>query len=745
MMIYWSAVLSVLISIECVFAGTCFSILFPPKPSPLVQDFFTTYQHAITPKYDVLFLRLFIVAGVAAFILLMRFCGRMTPQKHASFKYFTFVQAAVIITETFFLFKFAVYRYPVFLNGFYIALMASAAIKIFTPEVMKSLRRFDKRMKDKTPFLNLSLWLTAAAGVLIPLIIWVPDVEGSVARMFFGEQFHHIDSILMVPGWVHLSGNILGIDNISRYGVGAPVLVAEIAQRLLGQFSYVHVVIVTMAVSVVYYWIWFYALRLVLKDAVWAFIAIFLGLRLQFFNIETFPFIFTYPQDTPLRFFFDSLFFLFLVLHTQSGRMRWLYLASAVSGFFVFYITGEGVFTLAAFYVFLVLREVFVVMNPGGLMRRVNKGQAALLLGTPWVVFLSGFWMVAGGHIFTKVFWTNQLELIRFYEAGGQAALMINNLTPPFVDRASIAFLLPVLYLFVLVVLLGKLMQKALKIDGLLMLGASVFLLMSYHYHAAIANNMPSYLRNGVVIAMLTVYVLKGMTARLGQYHQRLWKIACGILVFVMMVTTHQFLLHPNIFNLSRNPMTHPVVSEVPIGRNSYFSHLFISYPDAFKLPVNGLGQKDEMLVTENDFSDDNQMKELFRKESDYAKDAALIQSLTAPETEVPLVSSFENLVLMQAKRRPFFYTYMLVNAQPRRMRKFPVTMLYTKGNLQREISRIENFKPPYIFVEKTFLVSPIPRAYLYDNEDLIALLSYIFSHYGSYKQGEFLAALKRQ
>ena len=191
--------------------------------------------------------------------------------------------------------------------------------------------------------------------------------------------------------------------------------------------------------------------------------------------------------------------------------------------------------------------------------------------------------------------------------------------------------------------------------------------------------------------------------------------------------------------------MIRPVVSQIPVGRNSYFSHLFISYPDAFKLPVNGLGQKEEMIVTENDFTDDNQLKQVFRRESDYSQDARLIQSLTTPGQQVPVVSSFENLILMQAQRRPFFYTYFMVNSQPRRMRKFPVTILYTKDNLMREINRIENQKPPYIFVERTYLVSPIPQAYLYDNEDLVDLLEYIFSRYEPYKAGEFLEALKRK
>ena len=72
------------------------------------------------------------------------------------------------------------------------------------------------------------------------------------------------------------------------------------------------------------------------------------------------------------------------------------------------------------------------------------------------------------------------------------------------------AFILPVLYLFILVIFLGKLMQKTLKADGLIMASACVFLLISYHYHATVSNNMPSYLRNGVIIAMVTVFMLKG-------------------------------------------------------------------------------------------------------------------------------------------------------------------------------------------------------------------------------------------
>jgi len=745
-MMYWIALLSILIAIESVFVGTCLSLFFPPHASPeAVNILFTTYQHVIFAKRDVLFLRLFVVVGIGSFILLMRALAKKGAGLQTSFKYFTGVQAAIVLVETFFLFKFAVFHDAVWCNGFYGALIVSALLKTFTPEVIKFLQKFNERLKVETHFPHLSLGLTASGMVLLALIIWMPDVEGAVARMFCGEHFHHMDWLLMAAGWVHMSGNIIGVDNMSRYGIGAPVLVSEIAQRFLGRFDYVNAVIVVMIVSVTYYWIWFYALRRILKDTTWALIAIFLGLRLHFFNAESFPCIFTYPQVTPLRCFFDSLFFLSLILYTQSGRMRGLYAASAISGFYMFYITGEGLYALAAFYIFLILREIYAVLNPGGLLSRLTRKQMVLLAGMPWVVLLVCLWMVVGRHIVEGSFWFNQFEYVRFYQAGNSVALMINNLAGPFVDRAAIAFVLPVIYLFILIILLGKLMQKSFKTEGLIMACACVYLLICYHYNAMIATGMPSYLRNGVMMAMLMVFGLKEFTARWDHYHQRLIKLSCAILVLGMTVSTHQFLLHPNIFNLARNPMTHPVVTQAPFGRKGYFSHLFISYPEAFKLPVNGLGQKEEMLVTENDFANDDQLKEFYRKESDYTEDATLIRSLTSATQQVPLVSSFENLILMQAKRRPFFYTYFMVNSQPRRMRKFPVTILYTKDNLQREIHRIETLKPPYIFVEKTYLVTPFPRSFLYDNEDLVATLSYIFEHYQPYKAGEFLMALKRK
>lgn len=734
-MIYWIAILSLLIAIEVIFIGTGFSFFFPPHSSALVQDFFLTYQHSSSTKHDLLFFRLFIIVGLGSFLLLMRFF--QTQSRNSFFKYFTGLNATLVVIEAFFLFKYATYRYPIFQKGFYFSLVLSALVKIFCPEIIRFLQQVQARLQSPKSFSHLPSILTWVGMGLIALIVWVPDVKGVVARMFIGEQFHHIDGFLISPGWSFLMGNVLGVDTTVRYGIGSSVIVAWLAQHLGGGFNYISVVTVMMVLSVIYYWIWFYALRHLFNDAVWAFIAIFLGLRLQFFHIETFPFIFTYPQITPMRFFCDSLFFLAVILHVKENKLTWLYAAAVVAGFAPFYMTGEGAYTLITYYAFLFFREF--QMKP-----RLNQREIFFLLGLPVVVLAFSLWMEAGPHLFQGVFWSNQLEYARFYQAGNSTGVMFDNLTSPYVDRASIAFLLPVFYVFLLMVLLGRLIKKSLNQEGFVAAVGSIFLLMSYHYQIVLGTNVTSYLRNGVIIAMISIFIIKSFAVSLSIYHQRLLKLSCGFLVLIITVTNHMFLLHPNIFNLSRNPMTHPVVSQFPVGRDSYFNHLFISYPDAFKLSMNGLGQKDEMMLTEKDFDNDAQLKEFFDRESDYSQDAALIDSLTVEGQKVPVVSSFENLILMQAKRRPFFYAYAFVNSQPRRMRKFPVTLLYTYTNLKREINLMEDQKPVYIFVEKTYLVSPIPRSFLYDNEDTVRLLQYVFSRYQPYKMGGFLVALKR-
>jgi len=172
-------------------------------------------------------------------------------------------------------------------------------------------------------------------------------------------------------------------------------------------------------------------------------------------------------------------------------------------------------------------------------------------------------------------------------------------------------------------------------------------------------------------------------------------------------------------------------------GRLGYFNQLFIEYPDAFKLPVNSLGETFEDWRTEEDFSSDDQLKQYFRQEFNFSEDASLIDGLTRDDQAVPLISSFEIQILIQANRKPFFYIFPVINSRPMRMRLFEVS-LWTTTQLNDTIRQLEDKKPPLVFMERIYLAPEIPAAYLYDMPAVCALANYVREHYQPYAVGKY-------
>ena len=746
MNLFLVSLLSLCLGIELLFVSILISLFFPQHLDPLIAQLFDVYRQNVIPERDAFFYRLFIFIVIFIFTLLMVFRKHYSSsQGLRGLKQFTFLEAFVVSAQVFCAFKLLLFRQIVFLHTYYFFLGFSILSKIFWPEIRRWIDQMDQRLKDDPGCVRISPWIRWLFIPVIIAIVWVPDYQGAVARMFIGEQFHHMDYFLMPPGLAHISGNIIGVDNLSRYGIGAPVFISEIAQRLLGGFTYENALLVMMAIAVVYYLIWYWIFRRFFGGTILAVIGILISIRLQLFHEETFPFAFTYPQVTPLRFFFDAILFALLVWHIRRPVFLSLVLAAIASGLAIYNATGEGLYLLSTFYIFLIAREIYAVRVKDNSFLPLNFRQRLILIILPWVVMFLCVWLTVGKYAFGQQFWDHQLEFIRFYAVGHQSQPLVNNLVPGFVLEASMAFVLPVIYALISVWLIGLMIERKVGRQGLVVLAAIVYALADYHYHAQLSNNTTAYLRIGPVLAFLACFWLSLALKQWNAYRQRLILLATLAVVIVSIVTNHIFLLYPNIFNLSRNPMTHPVVSQNPPGRFSYFNHLFISYPDAFKLPVNSLGEKDEMLFIEKDFKDDQQLKDFYRQEIDYTKDAALINQLVPAGEQVPLMSSFETPILIQAKRRPFFYTLDLVNSRPRRMRNFVVTLIYTVNNLNREIQRMESRKPEYVFMEKIFLTHEVPQAYLHDSQDLISLLNYILTHYEPAKYGEYLVAMKRK
>ena len=264
-------------------------------------------------------------------------------------------------------------------------------------------------------------------------------------------------------------------------------------------------------------------------------------------------------------------------------------------------------------------------------------------------------------------------------------------------------------------------------------------------------------------------------TYRLNQY--------CPLRDLHALITNHNYLAYPNMINISRNPLIDRLVAQrLPDGR-PYFNHLYRQYSEAVKVPKNSLGENFEDLRSEEDFSSQEELKDYYRKEFDFTEDALLIQKLTGPKDKVPLISSFDIKILMQANRRPFFYHFPMVISRPMRLRMFGVTGMYTTDYLKKTVTQLETDKPEFIFMERLYLIglfqindfkvanintfsplekrpnidyhtifneekvnSPtVPNYYYYMTPALMSLLEYVKDHYVFYADGKYLVAMKRK
>ena len=107
------------------------------------------------------------------------------------------------------------------------------------------------------------------------------------------------------------------------------------------------------------------------------------------------------------------------------------------------------------------------------------------------------------------------------------------------------------------------------------------------------------------------------------------------------------------------------------------------------------------------------------------------------------LISSYEVKILIQARRKPFFYIFPLVNSRPMRMRLFEVTHMWTTTQLNATIKQLEEKKPAFVFMERVYLAREIPSSFLYDMPPVCILDNYVRQHYEPYAYGKYLVAMK--
>jgi len=585
------------------------------------------------------------------------------------------------------------------------------------------------------------------AGIIF--LLYLPDPLGIVARVFMGEQFHNWDTCVFAPAFAFLKGAILDVDVISHYGLGMPMVVAYLT-KLFGGLSYEHMLMVLMWMSIVYYITWFFLLRQWLGGMLIPMAGILFGIRSQMFHSLTFPLVYTYPSATPLRFLFDVAVFFLLWRHIKTQRSFFLSTAAACCGFMLFYMSAEGIFLTGAFYVYLLMRLSMCLMKRPG-HNYIGHGRldhwhiSFCFLLVPLVAF--GFiFLTQGQYAFSKIFWQNMAEFREYFLSGFAIGPMDPSLKAGNFMESLMGYIVPIVYMLT-VLIAGSFWYLRRGSDPDKYLLAVVIAIEGFGlYHYYILTGYPgSYYMLGLPFNFLVAFWVNEGLSLMSVRCRR--PIALGLVAVCAwaLLTNHNFISYPNLMNFSRNPLVDTSVVQFPLGRQSYFNHLFREYPESAKLARNSLGEIDEKLKFEKDFLSDEDLKAYYLKETDFSTDTKLIQKWTAPDERVALISSFEVEMLLQADRKPFFYYFELLDSRPLRMRMFHDVLFYTHTQLAKTIGSLEQRKPPHIFMERIFLNRAVPASYFYDDPGLMGLLGYVDEHYEPVDTGFYIVAMKRK
>ncbi len=580
--------------------------------------------------------------------------------------------------------------------------------------------------------------LESAAVLLTVLMIYVPDQEAATARIYMGDQFHHYDQCMVGPAWASLAGDILDVDVISQYGLGMPIIVGRLA-KILGA-DHTAFFTVLMMLTLMYFLLWYWLLRVWLKNIVLALAGVWLAIKFQIFHPGAAPFALTYPSETVLRFYWDIAFFILAWGYFCAGRRWCLAGAGVCAGLAVFYMSSTGLCLAVTFYALLALDQIRldrrweVLRSLPGVGR---LGAYALIVPLTAVILLA---LAQGRHLFAPQFWYNIGEFNNYFLSGFGTMPVYESLVNKNFWEFWIGIIIPLLYLWTVVYLGSCAWRGRITGEQCLAIVVSVYGLGLYHYYIARSALTNFYAVGVPFVAIMCFWINAQLTQRPGRWRQ-IVPIVLACSTFVMLWVNPQFAAYPNVFNPWRHYDSRGL-GILPLAEGKpYFNHSVIH---TARIPVpNSLGNFDERLPTEADFKDMEEVKRFFRQEFNFSTDARLIDVMTAPKDKVALISSFDVRILMQAKRRPFFYHYPFFLSRPMRMFSFAVPATYTVGQIKRTITQMETEKPEYIFIEKIYSKDNV--IFANSTHALQVLLLYVHTHYEPVAQGEYLMALKRK
>jgi len=621
-------------------------------------------------------------------------------------------------------------------RAFIVLSMGALISKIFWPELKQRILEFWAKVGGWQ--LDLRFDLFACLGLVA--LLYVPDTQVVLARMFLGDQFHHFDSFV-APAWGFAKGAVLNMDVMTEYGIGIPVAMAWFA-KLTGGFSYSDMFWFWMMGTIVYFLLCFIFLRLWLKSFTLSLITVLLAIKFQMFHSGIIPFVFTLPSATVVRYFWDIVFFILLYMHLYTFERRYFFLACISCGIQIFWMTTCGYCQTLALVAYALSCFIMPEIRSKFFDRKRDLWWMGLGFAAIGVTTLILFVITQGPALWTHEFWANMQEFDNYFLSGFGLMPMYETIQHKEVLAGFMGFFIPMVYMATFLVISGLLFYRQAHQEDLLAAVLAIYGMAIYHYY--IGRSAPT---SYYVVCVPYVFILGFWVNKwLDIYPLRIQRpILAGLFLLVVycLFTNHTYLAYPNVLNISRNPIIDPLLVEPLDDGRSYFNQNVTKITEDQKIDVNNLGQKDEGLKFEKDFKSDAELVSYYQKESDFSSDAALIDSLTAPTEPVALLSSFEIKMLMQADRRQFFYYSPILLARPLKARNFPNSTMYTTGHLMRTLKQLQEQKPTYVFMEKIYLRAPGFKSF--QDRFLAVVLNDVYANYVPYAQGQYLVAMKRR
>lgn len=668
----------------------------PIKPHPFVETLFPIHQKGVLPEREMFFYRLFVFSAMAAQGAgLFMFRRRLKDGSlSASLAGLSAVNLFWLFVQGFCVFKIIVLQNPVWARYlFYAALAGAVLTRVFWSEILNWRTYLYEQFLQRKRTLAWERGWDVLFVVFVGILIFVPDMDKVLARMFVRDQFYHIDSFVMAPAWARAQGLTLNVDVISEYSMVIPAVFSFLA-KFMGGLNYHNITALLITVTILYYAGLYAFLRQWLGSLLMASCGVLLAVKLQMFHWGVSPMIWQFPSATVVRYVFDLPVLWLLWQHCRDPRVNYLWAAGLLCGLAMAWMQDTGLYLLLTFYVYIT-----VDFLTSGLGFKAFQDRKSLTAGAGLflVPLLMGFFVLAlfqGPAVLSREFWANSVEFIGLFLNGWGALPVYDGLKERQFFAFFMGFIIPVVYVGTLIFMGTLCFLKKIERRNLFVPILCVYGLGLYHYFIN-RSAVSSYYVVCIPFVAVICFWFQEIVSLWGTRMARNIKAAALVAVTGALMTSYLFTYYPNMLGLAA----------------------FDWEPE----------------------------KKAYKEEFDFEKDAALIRKLTGVQDRVALISSFETKILMDAGRKPFFYYFPLIESNHMKLASFRGTYLHTYARMQKTIAQLQEGKPEYIFVEKKLFRRQLPKEYYQYFQTLNILVSYLEENYVAADEGLYLMAVKRK